>query len=518
MLKILIIDDEYYFRQFLLSYINWKDYGCEIVGEASDGEEGMALLEQLHPDIVLLDINMPCMNGIEFSRIVYEKKFPVSLIIISGHSEFEYAQQAIRYGVKNYLLKPIDENDLISTLYSIKDELDKKAQLQKIQQEEMLSNLIYGLSFPLKDWAIACPYYQILVIEFDEQIDFPMETEKYSHIRTQIQDIAIKALSDTYTLLFCIDKNHRIVCLLGLSMLYKLLDNHLQNSIADIVTEAQNIFSLSLTVGMGIEVNSIEHIKDSYKTAIFSIQNRHTDTNASIVNYKSIKNYVNPHYMLNSEMRNALIMALRQNEFEKIQCLIYDLFQKMQSEKISYSIIKYHYSELIGICLEYLEELSISPVNIFSNDELDFDHVFDKLSIESAQNNIIEKYQRVLLYIKKSTVSSSAKQMLEITQYIELHFCDSEFKIQDIADHFSINYHYLCNRFKKQTGVTLNQYITYKRITKAKQLMDDGYCNITLLAEMVGYNELGYFGKCFKKEVGISPSRYIESIQAQANK
>lgn len=503
MLKILIIDDEYYFRKFLQTCIDWKNIDCEIVGEASDGEEGFKLLNKLSPDVVLLDINMPCMDGIEFSRRVYEEQRPANLIILSGHSEFKYAQQAIQYGVKNYLLKPINEVELTTALQAIKNDIFEK---QKMHQERLLNNLIYEIPIRPDDWRFSYPYYQILVIE--TETSYSENTGKYNRIKNSIHEI----LSDDYVHIFAADKNYRLVCLLGLSKLYKLQDNTLQARMEHIIEYAKEQLGVALIIGIGLEVDNLEHIKDSYNTAVFSLQNRHADFYAPIINYKNVIKHVNSRFVFNSELKKKLMIALRQNEFEKLENIIHELFSKIQSEKISYNLMKYHYIELINICLEYLEELSIPYSNVFSREELDYNNLFDKLSVSMAITYITEFYHKVLLYVEKNTGSFGSKQIVEINAYIDQNFCNSEFKIQDISDHFSMNYHYLCNRFKKQTGMTLNHYITSKRIAKAKQLMKDGYCNITLLAEMVGYNDLGYFGKCFKKETGISPTKYIETI------
>lgn len=131
MLKILIVDDEYYFRQYLKNCIDWEGLECQIVGEASDGEEGLALLEEYSPDLVLLDVNMPRIDGIEFSKKVFEAKREVGIVILSGHSEFQYAQKAMKYGVKSYLLKPLDEEELSFTVQEIGKKLQEQKQYRK---------------------------------------------------------------------------------------------------------------------------------------------------------------------------------------------------------------------------------------------------------------------------------------------------------------------------------------------------------------------------------------------------
>ncbi|NLC34034.1 MAG: response regulator [Erysipelothrix sp.] len=125
--KILVVEDEAIIRRGLIKSVNWEDFDLEIVGEANNGKTALSQLATTYPDIILLDINMPIMNGIELLEILPENTY--SIIVLSGHSEFEYAQQAIKFGVVEYLLKPIDQDKLIEALIKAKDRVDQMRRL-----------------------------------------------------------------------------------------------------------------------------------------------------------------------------------------------------------------------------------------------------------------------------------------------------------------------------------------------------------------------------------------------------
>lgn len=132
MLKALIVDDEYLVRMGITQTIDWAEYNVEIIGEASNGEEGLELALQHRPDVIITDIRMPYMNGLELIEKIREQDMLVGIVVLSGYDEFQYAQAALRYGASTYLLKPINIEELADTVRSVGDEILGKATLQAI--------------------------------------------------------------------------------------------------------------------------------------------------------------------------------------------------------------------------------------------------------------------------------------------------------------------------------------------------------------------------------------------------
>lgn len=132
-LKVLIVDDEYLIRNFLKLRIKWKNYGMKIVGEASNTREALDMVDEYMPDIIFTDICMPYIDGIEFSEIVLKRYANIKVVIITGHKKFEYAKRSIKVGIYDFILKPIDENDIEELLL----ELKSKIEIEKSQESEM---------------------------------------------------------------------------------------------------------------------------------------------------------------------------------------------------------------------------------------------------------------------------------------------------------------------------------------------------------------------------------------------
>lgn len=193
MLKIMIVDDEFYFREALKVSLPWNELGFMICGEAKNGKEALEKLEDLKPDIILVDINMPIMDGLEFVQEIRETGSGCKIIILTGHSEFLYAKQAVQLGVYNYILKPVNEKELTETLFKIKKaihreksiriEIDRLKQQVKesipLLKDKFLNELIQGSLIPNKKDLekrmeylginLCSEYYRVATIEINHE-------------------------------------------------------------------------------------------------------------------------------------------------------------------------------------------------------------------------------------------------------------------------------------------------------------------------------------------------------------
>lgn len=151
MKKIMIVDDEYYARLALTKTMDWKSNGFSIIGEADNGKTALEMLQRLHPDLILVDINMPIMNGLELIKEIRERKIEVEIIILTGYNDFAYAKQAINYSVSEYLLKPIVEEELLEAIKKVAKKIDENVladvrieESLHVLRREFLNNLING--------------------------------------------------------------------------------------------------------------------------------------------------------------------------------------------------------------------------------------------------------------------------------------------------------------------------------------------------------------------------------------
>lgn len=537
MTKVVIVDDEFYFRQYLKSCIDWEGMGCHISGEASDGEEGLLLVEREEPEIVILDINMPIIDGIEFSKLIYERKLETRIIILSGHSEFQYAQKAMKYGVKSYLLKPLNEEELCQAIREISKEMEalrsyqvKLTSLEKqvkrnqpLLEEKLLNDLIRGvisagsahgkMSSEPKGMNLEYHFFVVLVMEIDDFKSRQWDVADKELWKYAVRNIAQELIPGNMHPYFCVDERDSIVCLLCGDVSKDNSKAEIRKCVLQIAEFISKHLPFTVTIGIGNAASDPGGITTSYQQALFSLKNKYNSGGNSVVDYEKTKSFISQNTLIHSGIRNELIMGMRQGERESVQCILKKIFREAQELRISYDMLQCHCMEFIFTCLEYLEEVSVPFTDIFPQMQSPMEMLDGIHTISQAESSILDLFDKALCYIGEHKNTRGMKQMEEIKAYIAEHFCEAEFKINDIAGYFYVNYHYLCHSFKKQTGITLNQYITSLRIERAKTLIDQGCRNMTLLAEQVGYGALGYFGKCFKKYTGVSPSKYMEKIE-----
>ena len=207
-------------------------------------------------------------------------------------------------------------------------------------------------------------------------------------------------------------------------------------------------------------------------------------------------------------------MDLRTADETEVQKLIGQIFSEMRSENIHHEIIFVVCIELVAVCLEYIVETGLSFKDILPNNRINIiEELQSKGSIDEMESWIEEIFRLTMELTQKSRNSKVSKLIDEVKNYIETNYQNDSLSIDEMAKKLFVNYAHLCFIFKRDTGVTINEYLTEFRIKKSKEFFDNGDTLVLNVASKVGYADANYFGKCFKKFYGLTPSKYIENIQ-----
>ena len=265
MLSVLIVDDEPNVREGLKNIILWNDYGYEVCGLGKDGDDGLDKIKELNPDLVLIDIKMPGRTGIEVIKEAKQNGFKGKFIIISGYSDFQYTKEAVKYGVKSYILKPIDEDELIEMIITIKNEIDEEAEKEKTRQkgEELirthnLKQLILGDDTFVNDKLRAefNEYKNINVVLLDTHIENKEEYD-IDYLR-EIVKSKLKGLLETEVM----EVDNLII------IVYRNIDiRQVMLSLNKIYSSLNSLEGVSSFIALGKKVKGIDNIADSYKDA-----------------------------------------------------------------------------------------------------------------------------------------------------------------------------------------------------------------------------------------------------------
>ena len=544
MKKVLLVDDEYYFRQALKASFPWEANGFIVCGEARDGEEALGKIADLSPDIALVDINMPVMDGLAFAQIVRERNLPLKIIILSGHSEFDYARQAVQLGVSNYLLKPVDDEALLETLLELKQQMERENNLQiemeqlkrqvrtnlpilraklirellqgqvTIQAEELRQRMSY-LNIRLSGTRL-----QVAVIEADAEMTGDWSYEDRQLWNYAISNVVGEILGEDVPHEICFDDRDRVCVLASLEASgteqdsSSLLASRLEQ-VRDCVQRWIRLFTV--TIGIGDVKGSFTELPATYKEALIALKSRMYGGGNRVIPFGALGE-ANPNVnLLSSGMRANLLMHLRTLCREEAGELISEAFRKARRENVDNEILVVFCMELVSVSLEILTDMGLTIRDVF--------HGAATQLMEQAQTfrtlREMEEWAMQLIRMTMDAIEARKQKkagnlVRDIKQLVALHYADEELGIDYLAKKMFVHYGHLCFVFKRETDTTINDYITGYRMEKAKELFLQGNRSVSDVANRVGYPDANYFGKLFKKHYGPAPSKFVDSLDRNA--
>ena len=519
MKTVLIADDEQNIREGLKCIIDWKALGFEICGEAANGEEALQFILKENPSLVLLDIRMPRLYGTDIVRIAREKGYRGRFIILSGYSDFAYAQTAIRYGVDFYLTKPIDEDELLSSLQKIIDILERERSrsdnfqlMRKKAKNVILHEIVTGFYTPSEDPAFSqedlremnleADTYQVVIFE-----KFGQNPEDASYSFADLLKVANKG---NHTFEHFEEEGNEVILLKGsfaLSKFQDFLDHYEKRRLQ----EGSPLDSLFLAYGR--PVSGLDEIHLSYEEAstlrrrrFFCTQGQHT------LGYDELPNMNRPSQEISDqkleEYCDLLTDYLLSFNRKKVAETLFALEEYLYDVKDSIDAVKLFLTDLYLRVKERVthtySNVSIPfPTNAQAIDRLDSCHyLYEMILLISEQSEMI----------MNATGNSSRDSVLDDILYYIDHNYQNNIKLESIAPLFGYNSAYLGKIFNKAIGESFNSYIDHRRIEHSKELLSENRFKVYEIAEQVGYKNVDYFHKKFKKYVGMSPAEYRKNI------
>ena len=507
-MNVFIADDEAMIREGLKHIINWSDLGFTICGEASNGEDTLQAILTLNPDLVLLDIRMPRLEGTEIVRLARERNFTGNFIIISGFSDFKYAQTAIRYGVDFYLTKPIDEEELFHAVCSVKDSIQKKSkQVDEINQYKskakstILRDIILNSgdykSINLDEINLTAPVYQLLIYENYNQDTF--------HLIYNFADI-LKVTNQGNNSFEHIKIHQKdIILLKGTFALERFQDflKHYEES----PQKGSPLDSLFITYGRLIY--RVEDIHFSYEDALALLNRRFfCEQNQHAIGFEQLPKMEDHIYLINfqetSQYSETLSNYIQSYNRKMIAETLFTLEKNLYFTKTELTEIKLF---LTDVYLQIKQTIN----HIYSTMDIPFptnSAVIDFIDSKYYLYEIIQFFSEQFEMIMNAIGNSSSDSVLDdIVHYINHNFKDN-IKLETIAPLFGYNSSYLGKIFNKKMGESFNSYIDHVRINYSKELLLQNNLKVFEIAEHVGYKNVDYFHKKFKKYVGESPAEF----------
>lgn len=506
--KVLIVDDEPMIREGLQTLVDWSKYGFSVAGIASNGREAVEKHAALGPDLILIDIRMPGMDGLQAIEEIRKTDTACHFLILSGYAEFNYAKQAIAHNVDGYILKPIDEDELESYVERIGTQLKKQSEHQlnteqttMLLREEMLQQLASGKSDP--DLAgsqelhslLGAPakYYQLLLIElYSREHSLTMNATLKKKLAEIIEK---KQLGWVFT----------AEPYVGVLLKDYLLQNGPREQMKLWIeeccgTRVRFAAAASEPVREPLELQKWSTAVRSLLKQRFMLQGQHIHS-ASLEGIArqaetgqsdglSIDSLAQKlYYMLDIGSREGVIKAL-----DEASGQICDHDSSEQAVKSSWA-------QLVTIVLN---KAAISNPQVSIQEDLS---MITALYLAHHYNEMIDQLQKRLTDLAaKIGKSDSLSVMKQMTDFIERHYSEN-IKLETLADLFNYNSGYLGKMFKNFTGEHFNTYLDQVRIQHAIELLQEGL-KVHQVSERVGYANVDYFHSKFKKYKGVSPSSF----------
>lgn len=526
LLKVIIVDDEPIFREYLISRFDWQSIGLEVCGQANNGVAALEQALEIKPDIALVDINMPYMDGLTLSEKLMHELPKVQVVLITGYSEFEYARKALKIGVMDYILKPFEDEELKKILLKVKENINKSAEEEKIasisaelRREKLLNSLLNNEIYSTNDELSAefkalgiefCSSFLIVaVIEIDnlyENLNFNTAEQILFRKNNVLETINEIFIEDNKPLVISGFEN-RIVCVIEMDK-YTVSDKGLKERFEKMCRKLQRESNFTITVGVGKLSDSYSDIRASYLSALAALQNKLILGGNKVIEYNTLGETSFNVGFYSNEISEAIIMSLRKNDFNTINEKLEEIFNYMIKNKLSIDYACGICNGLVSLCLSFVMEAGYEIKIVFGEDFSPFSDMKKKESIGALLLWLKELFQSVVRYVNKHKQNKPQKIVKEVKQYIDSNYSDCDLSLEAIAGKMYMNSDYLRAVFRKVEGRTINEHITYVRMHKAKELICQGNIKLIQVSDAVGYNDESYFSKSFKKFFGISPSEY----------
>lgn len=523
MYKAFIIDDEPFARARIKELIDWEDVGFSIVGEASNGEDAFNEIVQILPDLVLTDIRMPVFSGLELIRRAIPSLPNCRFIIFSGYSDFEYAHEAIKYGVKSYLLKPINEHELKNAVLDIKKELDLDKEhnyildksfiaLKEKWVEDILNNnnpeelqqRAMEMGFEIKNCL-----FTVLIIDIEDAAC--LSEEEIEEEEPILSTLVSKIVAEVFHLKgedFIINEGYNRFVILRIFNKNCLTDNR-PDKLADMLWEKCNsIWKEQVTVGYSDVVDSISSVRGCYKRTKTAIEGKFVLGKNRVIGFENVTRDSSDYSWnkLTQWNRIGLDEAIQSLDLDSVRAETKMMFDFLKTLIHEPTLIKGIITENIVGVLRILIKLD-GDVSEVVGENFSLDSWLEKYTLEELEiqfNNICLKISDYISKVRKNRPQKIGEKM---KGYIRKNY-SKNISLKGIAREFYMNPVYLGQLFKNDTGRLFHEYLTEVRMKAARKLLTETDLTVELVAERCGYNVVRNFYLAFKKHYKCTPNEF----------
>ena len=513
MIKIMIVDDMPIFLEYLRGCIDWEAYGFSICCEARDGKDALEKIPEYYPDVVLTDITMPYINGIELSETIARDYPDISIILITGNNEFEYARQAVKIGVCDYIVKPFEKEELIVSLLKLQDNVNRaleqksiRMQLERENKEQILRKMLLTSQSLIEPEELQAAgigftgnYFRVLLLKLKMQNS--KDVERVINWEDILVDILNGMIGIEVNYEICKDLESNLVIVLNFRT-EEEMEAYKFYEFQDLIKIIKSQLNLDVVIGISDYCRDITQISREYGhvlqmlrvergllTNILDYRKENRLAEEDVFSLSIIEAYSNFLERLNMDGIEEIV----ENEWKKISTLGQD------DTKSNFL------TSLVCILLVEVINSGHSMEDVFGKDFSPYEEMRQITDWDRKKDKVLS-YCKIRIQHEKRRSSQRTKQVSDSAKrYIEENYQNPDMTITDISKALLLNQTYLRKMFKNEMNMTLTEYITKYRMHKAKKMILETDYKLSRIATEVGYSDVSYFSKCFKKYYGVSP-------------
>ncbi|MGE5614085.1 MAG: response regulator transcription factor [Bacillota bacterium] len=537
MFKVLIIDDEPIIRKGLKNIIDWRNFGCEVCGEAADGLDGREMIKKLLPDIIITDIRMPEADGLSMIREIKDIVPESKIIILTGHREFDYAHEALKIGIFDFLLKPSKIEEITSVISRAVKELkfrrERAEEFEKLNRlfmqnisvlrERLLYDVIYGINTDEKDilqklelFNFKVKDFHLLVVQNDEDEGGREISQRDRHL---YQFGIINTFGEVFSDMFEIA--HITLNNIGIAFLVMPLDGGTGNDqetlgrkcayLQDII---RNCFGFTVSIAISSKGTAPTQLPQKFNECREALQHKFYLGNDSVIFHNDIETFFkyDDHSMLEKHQR-ALIEGIKSGNETSVGERLKDILSYMKSmEPAGKDFIKGFFRNTISS----IYNIRTSLMSGEDGRRPEFSELTGLYDLVEKCTNMDDLYAlledsawSVTRKVRNYNNRSIKLVLRKAVEYLQEHYHE-QVTLNEVARHLFVSTCYISRMFTRELGKSFVDCLNEIRMEKARELLKDVRLKTYEVAEKVGIPDAHYFSRIFKKYTGVTPTEYRE--------
>ena len=528
--RIMLVDDEEEVRKAIIRNMDWDRMGFTVVGDAENGEDALEKLEQLEPDVVMTDIRMPYMDGLTLAARIREKYPSMKILIFSGYDDFEYAKEAIKLKVTEYILKPVNGQELEKILNKVRVSLEEEIEQRRnisilresylgslpILRELFLNNLVRRTTDVAKV-ALKLREYGIDILDARKWLVAVIHVEQAERAETQafsghqeLIPISVRRLVEDHLNVYC--RFAIFNSMEGITVIAAIDEGNTQagliNRIHDICKESMRVLEVAITAGVGHNCSALQEISYSYQSAVDALGYRAIVGSGKAIYINDVEPVDRGKLLLDAKGEEELVASIKFGTSEVIGQVFQNLAACMDGAKVHARQHQVYMLSILNCMIRLMQQYGLDMWDMFGL-EGRYEEILEGLCRrEEFAERIIPIACRMNEAFSRERDNTTRKAMQEAKEYIREHYDNPELSVEMLCRHLHMSPAYFSTVFKKETGQTYVNYLTEVRLKKAVELLNETDDKTYMIARKVGYQEQNYFSYVFKKKYGVSPTKY----------